>query len=107
MSNVPEIDIEGLEAALAAGARLLDVREDHEWLAERVAGGLHIPLGDVPSRAGEISGDGPLYVICAAGGRSLTAADFLRAAGHETVNVAGGTNAWVAAGKPTVSGPAE
>lgn len=51
-----------------------------------------------------VMGCGTLYVICALGGRSRTAAEFLRHNGIDAVNVAGGTNAWVAADFPVESG---
>ncbi len=118
MNSVPEQGIDALEAALAAGAPLLDVREADEWHDERIDGGLHIALGDVPARVDDIkahisahpadSGESSeLWVVCAAGGRSMKAAEFLAEQGLSTINVAGGTKAWVASGKPFSAGPAE
>ena len=44
----------------------------------------------------------PLAVICAGGYRSSAATGVLEAHGFaDVVNVAGGTNAWIAAGYPT------
>ncbi len=102
---VPEVDVGELEVRLGEGALLLDVREPLEVEEARVPGGLRIPLQSVPDRLDEIPIDGILYVICAAGGRSRTAAEFLRSHGIDAVNVAGGTNAWAAAGFDTESGP--
>ena len=102
---VPEVDVDYLQKMLAEGARLLDVREPDEVDEVRVAGGLRIPLQSLPDRLAEIPLSGTLYVICAVGGRSQTAAEFLRANGIDAVNVAGGTNAWVAADFPTEAGP--
>ena len=102
---VPEVDVDDLQKMLAEGARLLDVREPDEVDEVRVAGGLRIPLQSLPERLAEIPLSGTLYVICAVGGRSQTAVEFLRANGIDAVNVAGGTNAWVAADFPTESGP--
>ena len=102
---VPEVDVDDLQKMLAEGARLLDVREPDEVDEVRVAGGLRIPLQSLPERLNEIPLSGTLYVICAVGGRSQTAVEFLRANGIDAVNVAGGTNAWVAADFPTESGP--
>lgn len=107
MSETPEVSVDDLAAALGGGAHLLDVREPDEWLEERVAGGQHIPLGEIVERASEVPSDQPVYVICAAGGRSMQAADYLRTQGIEAINVAGGTKGWVASGKPFASGPAE
>jgi rhodanese-related sulfurtransferase len=52
-----------------------------------------------PSFAGYTKEE-PLYVICAAGGRSRQAATKLAAAGYNVINVEGGTNAWKGAGYP-------
>ena len=103
--TVPEVDVDGLQKMLAEGARLLDVREPDEVDEVRVPGGLRIPLQSLPERLDEISSPGSLYVICAVGGRSQAAAEFLRENGIDAVNVTGGTNAWVAADFPTESGP--
>jgi rhodanese-related sulfurtransferase len=104
---VPEVDVDELKDRLADGAALLDVREPDEVEEVRVPGGVRIPVQSVPERMDEIRSDGTLYVICALGGRSRAAAEFLRSAGIDAVNVAGGTNAWVAAHFPVESGPVD
>ena len=43
------------------GARILDVREDYEWVAGHAEGALHIPLDQLPARLDELDpGRGPL-----------------------------------------------
>ena len=101
---VPEVDVDDLQKMLAEGATLLDVREPDEVDEVRVPGGLRIPLQSLPERLDEIPSPGSLYVICAVGGRSQAAVEFLRDNGIDAVNVTGGTNAWVAADFPTESG---
>jgi rhodanese-related sulfurtransferase len=104
----PQVDLDELEVALQSGHPLLDVREPDEFAEARVPQARLIPLMQVPDQVGsiaELSGTGPLYVICAAGGRSNRAAAFLRAQGIDAVNVMGGTNAWLQAGKPFDTGP--
>ena len=102
--DVPEIDVDELERRLAAGATLVDVREPDEYDQVRVPGGILVPLQSVPDRLDDIPAEGTFFVICAKGGRSMAAAEFLRAEGRDAVNVAGGTTAWVDAGLPTESG---
>jgi len=85
------------------GARVLDVREPDEWEAGHIAGAVHIPLGDVPARVGEIAGDDDLVVVCRSGGRSARAVAWLRRSGIDAINLDGGMGAWVAAGRPMVS----
>jgi len=80
-----------------AGANLflLDVREPAELLAASVAGAVHIPMGDVPARLGELPRDREIVVLCHVGGRSLRVANFLAAQGFQPVtNLTGGIAAW-------------
>jgi len=102
--SVPQISIDDLESLLASGARLFDVRELHEYVAGHVAGAIHIALGEVPAHVERFAGDGPAHIICQAGGRSQRAAEFLVEHGVEAINVAGGTGAWAASGRPLVVG---
>jgi rhodanese-related sulfurtransferase len=98
--DVPTVEV----TALPEGAYLVDVREHDEWTAGHAPGAVHIPLGEVVARAAEISAaDGSVYVVCRAGGRSAQAVGFLVGNGVEAVNVAGGMQAWSAAGRPMVS----
>jgi rhodanese-related sulfurtransferase len=103
--DVPEIDVEVLAERRAAGAPVFDVRQPHEYDDTHVPGAVLVPLAEVPDRVAEFPTDRPFYVICRSGGRSHTAAHFLLEHGRDATNVAGGTLAWVAAGKPTVTGP--
>lgn len=107
MSAVPEIDCPTLEGLLSAGCVLVDVREPDEWADGHIDGAIHVPLATVPDRFGELPTDRPVYVVCAAGGRSARAAEFLRAQGVDAVNVAGGTQAWIASGRAVVLGAGE
>jgi rhodanese-related sulfurtransferase len=87
-------------ASVPEGAWLLDVREDDEWAAGYAPGALHIPLGQLSARTGEIPKDQAVYVICRSGNRSAYAAQALGNAGWEAINVAGGMQDWAAAGRP-------
>lgn len=104
--SVPEIDVHELARLREEGAALLDVRNPDEWEEVRVPGVPLIPLPELADRTDEVPPGDPLYVICAAGGRSAKAAEHLRSLGVDAVNVAGGTRAWVEAGYPTESGSA-
>lgn len=104
--SVQEITVDELAERLTHGARLVDVREPPEFEAARVAGGRLVPLATVPDNLDAFRGDGPAYVICRSGARSLSACEFLAAHGIEAVNVAGGTLAWIASGRDVVAGPA-
>lgn len=83
------------------GAVLVDVREPHEWRAGRAHGARHIPLDQLPASLDQLPRTAPIYLICATGNRSRTAAAYLKKAGFERpINVRGGTAAWRRAGLP-------
>jgi rhodanese-related sulfurtransferase len=107
MSAMPEsleVDLDTFAAEYEKGVTLLDVRNPDEYEEKHVDGALLIPLGELEERLDEVPKASPLYVICAAGGRSLRAAQALSDAGYEAVSVAGGTNGWAASGRPVVTG---
>ena len=84
---------------------LLDVREVNEFETVRAPGALLIPMSTFQARAGEVPTDRPVMVICHTGGRSSAVTGFLVRGGRtDVVNVAGGMEAWAAAGLPTRSG---
>lgn len=86
-------------------AVVLDVREPGEWALGHALNAVHIPLGEVIARFAELPvTDGPLPVICRSGARSERVTGYLLANGVDAVNVAGGTLAWAAAGKPMAGG---
>lgn len=88
---------------LAAGAFLLDVREDEEWDAGHAAGAVHIAMGLVAERVAEIPADRTVVCICRVGGRSGAVATALAGAGLEVRNLDGGMLAWEAAGLAVVT----
>ncbi len=100
-----EVDLEQLDAA-GSSVPLIDVRNPDEYEAERVPGARLLPLGELVAREGEIPREGPVYLICATGARSLKAAEYLRWRGVEAWSVAGGTKAWAESGRPTEAGTA-
>jgi len=99
MSEAPAITVD----LLPADAVLLDVREPSEWTVGHVEGATHVPMGEVPIRLGELPAAAPLYVICRSGQRSGQVVLWLAENGVEAVNVAGGMQAWAAAGRAMVS----
>lgn len=102
--NNLEVDLETFARVHGSGVTLLDVRNPDEYTTAHVPGAVLIPLPELAGRQDEIPEGDPLYVICAAGGRSLTAAKALADAGYPAISVAGGTNGWIERGGPTVSG---
>jgi rhodanese-related sulfurtransferase len=89
---------EEIQGELDAGGKpyVLDVRTDQEWQGGHIPGATHIPVDDIKRRLSEVARDGrKMYVICAGGGRSAAAADYLANRGYLNVhNVEGGMGAW-------------
>ncbi len=79
-------------------AQLVDVRQDFEWQAGRIAGAVHIPLEQLPSRAAEIDRNKPVVFVCRSGARSAMATDALAASGFDAHNLDGGMELWVERG---------
>ena len=102
-SRVRELTIEEVRQKQQAGENfhLLDVREDHEWEAGRVAGARHLGRGIIER---DIEGLIPDYeaeivLYCGGGYRSALAADNLQKMGYQKViSMAGGIRAWREAG---------
>ena len=101
--EIPEIGVAELAELLEDDVALIDVREPDEYAEARVPGAVLIPLDTIPVRVQDLPNQ-HLYMICALGGRSLKAAEYLAAHGWTCTNVAGGTNGWVEAGYPYDSG---
>jgi len=85
------------------GAVLLDVREDDEWTAGHAPEAVHVPMGQVTQRLGEVPVGGTVHVLCRSGNRSAQVTAYLNRAGWEAVNVDGGMRAWAAAGRSMVA----
>jgi adenylyltransferase/sulfurtransferase len=86
-----------LRNELNAGApvTLLDVREPHEWAIAHIDGATLIPLGQLPTRLGELDAGRSIVTYCHHGARSLRALEILRASGFPEVrSLAGGIDAW-------------
>jgi rhodanese-related sulfurtransferase len=103
---ITEIHVDELAERLAEGARLIDVREPSEYAEARVPGGVLVPLGTVPDQIDTFRGDGPVYVICRSGARSMQACEYVATLGIEAVNVTGGTLAWIRSGRDVAAGAA-
>ena len=97
-SNAPiDIDIHQFAEAVAAGATVLDVRENYEVAISAIKGTIHIPLGVLAGNPEAVAAqlpDGPVYVHCLSGGRSAQAVQVLRQFGVKAINVRGGIKAW-------------
>jgi rhodanese-related sulfurtransferase len=107
-SRVREISVNETQRKLEAGkARVIDVREDTEWVAGRVRGAEHMGRGvierDIETRVPDKGAE--LILYCGGGFRSALSAESLQKMGYTNVSsMAGGWRAWKDAGAPVDEG---
>jgi rhodanese-related sulfurtransferase len=103
VSAILNLSAEEVAERVGKGAVLIDVREPAEFEAERIAGAQLLPLSTLDPNA--LPKDVPLIFQCGTGKRSALALSRAQAAGlpHDA-HLAGGIQAWKAAGLPTVVG---
>lgn len=100
MAGVPEVAAHEAVTLAEEGALLLDVREDHEWAAGHAPQSVHRPLSRLTSA--DIPTDRTVVAVCRSGNRSGQLTAMLAPRGVDIVNLAGGLQAWSAAGLPLV-----
>lgn len=100
-----DITVEQMKERLDSGEKLfiLDVRQPDEYAAAKFDDAVLIPLNELPGRIGELDATREIIVHCRMGGRSASAAAFLRQRGFRDVkNLAGGIMAWASRVDPTM-----
>jgi len=103
---MPEITATELKQRMDNGddIQLIDVREADEVAIATIPNAVHIPLGQVMSRASEIDPNRETVIHCKMGGRSAKAIEALKRSGHtgNLMNLKGGITAWSNEVDPTV-----
>lgn len=84
-------------ALVQAGAGVLDVREASERAAGFIPGSLHVPIGQLRARLGELDPGREWLVYCASGQRSYNACRVLRGHGYRCRNLTGAYRTWAPA----------
>lgn len=98
-ASTPELSTAEVMNAYNNEVRIVDVREPDEWATGHIPGAVHIPLGELAARTGEIARDKPVVVVCRSGRRSLAGAQTLIDAGFsKTSSLAGGMLDWASDG---------
>ncbi len=108
-ATVENLDPDQVQAEVAAGALLVDVRDANELANGVIPGAVHASRGMLefyadpasPYHKPELDPNRRVILHCASGGRSALAAATLRQLGYTDVaHLDGGFKAWLAAGKP-------
>ena len=104
-SRIRELTVAETQERLTSNpsARLIDVREDHEWQEAHAANAEHMSRGiierDIETEIPDH--DTELILYCGGGYRSALAADNVQRMGYTNVySMAGGWKAWKEAGAP-------
>jgi len=101
--DTPTVDVSRAVQLVEEGALLLDVREDDEWQAGHAPAATHIPLSILGQELGRLDRNQPIVAVCRSGSRSERVAAALVGRGYDAANLAGGMQAWAAAGFPVVT----
>jgi glyoxylase-like metal-dependent hydrolase (beta-lactamase superfamily II)/rhodanese-related sulfurtransferase len=97
------VSVDELDALLADGVELVDVREKDERDAGYIPGSHNVPYWMLARGDNELPRDRPVVTICESGPRATIAASILAARGFDARAVSpGGVDDWQAAGKPLV-----
>lgn len=104
-ARVSEISVADAEQAIRDASVLVDVREADEFAAGHLPGAVHFSRGLLEFRFSGMpalqSRDIKVVLYCKTSGRAALAGAALQDMGYLNVqNIAGGFDAWVAAGKP-------
>ena len=107
-TRIRELDVEQARRRLDTnpGARLIDVREDHEWQAGHAARATHLGRGIIERDIEQAIPDKQteLILYCGGGYRSALCADNLQTMGYTNVySMDGGWKAWRDSGAPVES----
>lgn len=104
-TRTPTITPQEAADRLEAGSLVVvDVREPAEVGQARIPGAVTIPLGQLPTRLGELDAGTPVAFVCRSGARSAQATKAAAKAGLDAANVRGGIMAWSRAGLRIVGG---
>jgi phage shock protein E len=84
---------------------LVDVRTPGEWRGGIIEGALlfDISSAEFETNMSALEKETPVYIYCAAGGRSGTASEMMKKKGYTVYDLKGGMGAWTASGRPTVN----
>lgn len=105
--EINEVAVADASQAIQSAALLLDVREPAEYQQGHLAGAINIPRGLLEFKMGSApefeARDQAIVLYCKTSGRAALAAASLKQMGYVNVtSIAGGYDAWAAAGMETV-----
>jgi len=104
LNNIPQLNVnDAVRLMNDDDVVILDVRESSEYSAGHIRESIHIPIGSLNKRIGELDKfkNKKILAYCRSGNRSNTACRTLSKHGFDSVNnMAGGVIGWSAANLP-------
>lgn len=99
-----EITLEQLDRlrVQSQNIQLVDVRSPGEFAAGHVPGAVNIPMDQIEARLPDLDKE-KVVLLCQSGRRASMTCDLLKGHHPEVMTLAGGTNAWVEAGRDVVA----
>jgi rhodanese-related sulfurtransferase len=106
-SQCHEASVEDAQTLVVSADVIIDVREADEYAAGHLAGAINLPRGLLEFKLSGTPALEPrdlnVVLYCKTSGRAALAANTMQSMGYlHVVSIAGGFDAWVAAGKPVV-----
>jgi hydroxyacylglutathione hydrolase len=98
IDNIETVTADELSKLIDANSdiKVFDVRKPSEYQSEHVAIAKHAPLSQIGEHYGDLPENGPFYLHCGSGYRSVIANSMMKASGiHNGIEVVGGWNAIV------------
>lgn len=91
-----QLSAKEVEALLKAGDKVevIDVREEFEVATGKIPGAVHIPIGSIELRMGELDKSKAYIFVCHSGARSAAVTRFLEGHGFNATNMNGGMIEW-------------
>jgi rhodanese-related sulfurtransferase len=74
--------------------QVIDVRESYEYAMGHIDGAQLISLQTIPNNLDKIDQSKKIVLVCASGGRSVSASEYLMQHGYEVYNMVGGMMSW-------------
>ncbi len=74
--------------------QVIDVRENYEFANGHIPVATLIPLQTIPANLDQLDKAKKIVIVCASGGRSTSASNFLAQHGYEVYNMVGGMMGW-------------
>lgn len=94
LATAPEVNVAEGKVRIGAETFVLDVRGAGEFAEGHIPGALNVAYTRLASRLGDVPRDKRILVNCRSGARSARAVVYLRRAGYDATNLAGGFLAW-------------